>query len=42
MSTLTKETTMNGMLKEILGKIDSGRMYQRDSNEAFTNPKAKG
>ena len=29
MSTLTKETTMNGM-------------YQRDSNEAFTNAKAKG
>ena len=29
MSTLTKETTMNGM-------------YQRDSNEAFTNAKSKG
>ena len=29
MSTLTKETTMNGM-------------YQRNSNEAFTNAKAKG
>ena len=29
MSTLTKETTMNGM-------------YQRDSNKAFTNAKAKG